>query len=207
MTIPLIAITVIISALCFTNHSLFDKLLFNPYKVYHKKEYYRLITHVFVHADWIHLIVNMFVLYSFGQAFEYYMGILQTNAIVKFNPVVYYLLMYFIATIVASLTTLKKYKDVSYYNSVGASGAVSAVVFACIFFEPWQMLYVWFIPVPGIIFGVLYLLYSQYMGKKSQDNVNHDAHFLGALFGFTFPILLNPQLFYVFLKQLFNFHL
>jgi membrane associated rhomboid family serine protease len=201
MTIIIVAFTSLVSMLCFSNRNLFERLQFNPYRVYHNKEYYRLITHAFVHADWTHLIVNMFVLYSFGQAFENY--IQQNNNILHLSMYVYYLTMYMSSIIISSLTTLKKYHDVLYYNAVGASGAVSSVLFACIFFDPWMRVGVFLIiPMPGIIFGVLYLWYSNYMSRKSGDNVNHDAHFFGALYGITFPILLNPDLFYTFIKQL-----
>ena len=206
MTIILIAITVIISIIAFSNHTLFEKLQFNPFRVYHRKEYYRFISHAFLHADWMHLIINMIVLYSFGQALVNDFTVLHINGILRLPPAFYFLALYFTSLIVSSLTTLKKYKDVDYYNSVGVSGAVSAILFSCIFFDPWHKLSLYFfIPIPGIIFGVLYLWYSQYMSKRSNDNINHDAHFLGALYGFTFPILLEPKLFYVFIHQLTNF--
>jgi len=125
----------------------------------------------------------------------------------KFNPNYYYFILYISAIIIATLTTLQKQKDNMLYTAVGASGAVSAVLFACIFFNPWQKLLFWAImPIPGIVFGILYLWYSHYMSKRSQDNINHDAHFLGALYGLTFPVLISPSLFYVFLEQLISFN-
>jgi membrane associated rhomboid family serine protease len=206
MTIVLIAITVFISLISFGNRNLFEKLQFNPYRVYHNKEYYRLITHAFLHADWIHLIINMFVLFQFGRALEYFL-LLHVNFL-HFSPLIYFITLYISSTIISSLTTLKKYRDVFQYNAVGASGAVSSVLFACIFFDPWMKLGVFLIiPVPGIIFGILYLWYSNYMSRRSGDNINHDAHFMGALYGITFPILLSPDLFYEFLKQLVNIHI
>jgi membrane associated rhomboid family serine protease len=207
MTIIIIAITAIVSIICFSNYNLREKLQLNPYKVYHNKEYWRLLTHAFVHADWLHLIVNMFVLFSFGQGIENYFQTLRSADIISQHPYVYYVIMYFSAIVIASLTTIKKYKDNFAYNAVGASGAVATVLFACIFFDPWQKLLFWaIIPVPGIIFGALYLWYSHYMSRRSNDNINHDAHFLGALYGFTFPVLLDPRLFYVFIKQLIEFN-
>ena len=149
----------------------------------------------------------MLVLYSFGEWLERNFSILHSGGVLSLPPIFYYLLLYFSSLVVSSLITFKKHKEDEYYNSVGASGAVSAVLFACIFFDPWQKLSLYFfIPVPGIIFGVLYLWYSQYMSKRNSDNTNHDAHFLGALFGFTFPILLDPSLFYAFLNQLIDFN-
>jgi membrane associated rhomboid family serine protease len=100
----------------------------------------------------------------------------------------------------AALSTLPSYgkhKDDYSYTAVGASGAVSAVVFASIIFDPWSKLIIFPIPIgiPAILFGFLYLIYSWYMGKKNIDNVGHDAHFWGAVFGFVFTIILKPALF------------
>lgn len=207
MTLYLVIFTSLISIIGFANRNIFEKLEFNPNRVYYKKEYYRLITHAFLHADWIHLIVNMIVLYSFGQGLEYYLN-MRIGDLFGISTNVYYLFIYFSAIVVSALTTLKKYRDIPVYNAVGASGAISTIVFSCIFFDPWRKLGVFFIiPIPGILFGIIYLLYSNYMSKRSNDNINHDAHFLGALYGFTFPILLNPSLFYDFLKQLIHFQL
>ena len=205
MTILLIVITSIISVTAFNRRELFDKLQLNPYAVYHKKEWYRIISHGFVHADWVHLFVNMFVLFSFGSSVEHIFKQLAANGIIK-SPILAYVLLYFISMIFATLTTIKKQKDNHLYNSVGASGAVSAVVFTCIFFQPLAKLYFYaVIPIPGIVFGVLYLGYSHYMSKRGGDNINHDAHFIGAVFGFLFPLIIDPKLINVFIGQLFNF--
>ncbi|PLX19386.1 MAG: rhomboid family intramembrane serine protease [Marinilabiliales bacterium] len=205
MTILLIIITSAISIIAFNRRDIFDKLQFNPYSVYHKKEWYRIITHGFLHADWVHLFVNMFVLYFFGGSVENYFKQLAANGIIK-SPVLSFILLYFVSMIFATVTTLAKQKDNQWYNSVGASGAVSAILFTHIFFSPLQKLYLYFvIPIPGIVFGVLYLGYSHYMSRKGKDNINHDAHFIGAVFGFLFPLLLDPKLINVFLNQLFNF--
>ena len=205
MTILLIVITSIISILAFNRRELFDKLQLNPYAVWHKKEWYRIISHGFLHADWVHLFINMFVLFSFGSSVENIFKQLATEGIIK-SPVLSYVLLYFVSMIFATLTTIKKQKDNYWYNSVGASGAVSAIVFASIFFQPLAKLYFYaVIPIPGIVFGVLYLGYSHYMSRRGGDNINHDAHFIGAVFGFLFPIILEPKLIYIFLGQLFNF--
>ena len=200
MTIILIAITVAISYAAFKSPKLMDQLQFNASKIYYKKEYHRLITHAFIHANWEHLFVNMIVLFSFGLAIEKYF---------EFNfgslNILYYLLLYFGGILVSNLYALFKYRNNYYYNSVGASGAVSAVLFAAIFFDPWNMIYFFgILPIPGIVFAILYLVYSYQMGKKQNDNVAHDAHFLGALYGFIFPIILNPALFGEFIDKLFR---
>jgi membrane associated rhomboid family serine protease len=177
------------------------RLLLNPYQTYHKKEWWRLVSHGFVHADWTHLIVNMFVLYSFGRAGERYFGDLSSMGYIN-SPQLHYLLLYFGGMIVSSIPSLLRFKNDPNYNSVGASGAVSAVLFSCIFFSPLQNLYLFFIPMPGILFGILYLVYSQVMARRSSDNVNHEAHFTGAIFGLLYPILIEPSLASHFINQL-----
>jgi membrane associated rhomboid family serine protease len=199
MTIIIIAITALVSIIAFSRPDLMEKLQFNASKVIHKNEYYRLVSHGFVHANWEHLIVNMIVLLSFGRAiemyFEYGFGRM-ANA--------YFLILYFGGMIVSNIYALYKHRNNYYYNAVGASGAVSAVLFAAIFFEPWNKIYFFgILPMPGIVFAVLYLGYSYYMSRKQGDNIAHDAHFLGALFGFIFPVLLNSSLFERFMDKLF----
>ena len=205
MTILLIIITSAISILAFNNREIFDKLQLNPYSVYHKKQWYRVISHGFLHADWAHLFVNMFVLFFFGRSVENEFERLAINGTIK-SPVFPFVLLYFASMVFATVTSIAKQKDNIWYNSVGASGAVSAILFTHIFFQPLAKLYFYaVIPIPGIIFGVLYLGYSHYMSRRGNDNINHDAHFIGAVFGFLFPLLLDPKLINVFLGQLFNF--
>ncbi len=205
MTILLIIITSAISILAFNNREIFDKLQLNPYSVYHKKQWYRVISHGFLHADWAHLFVNMFVLFFFGRSVENEFERLAINGTIK-SPVFSFVLLYFASMVFATVTSIAKQKDNIWYNSVGASGAVSAILFTHIFFQPLAKLYFYaVIPIPGIIFGVLYLGYSHYMSRRGNDNINHDAHFIGAVFGFLFPLLLDPKLINVFLGQLFNF--
>ena len=127
------------------------------------------------------------------QSYGYYFGL---------KGILYYLLLYIGGTALSTVPSYGKYKDDYSYTAVGASGAVSAVVFASIVFDPLNKIYIFLIPfgIPAIIFGILYLGYSWYMGKKNIDNIGHDAHFWGAVFGFVFTILLKPVL----LVQLFT---
>jgi membrane associated rhomboid family serine protease len=202
MTIVIIAITSIISIVAFTNDELFSRLQFNAYSVYHRKEWYRMITHGFLHANWTHLIVNMLVLFFFGTAAENWLKQMEAQKMISMYRFVY-LVFYLLGIFFASTLSLLKHKNDEWYNSVGASGAVSAVLFFNIFFNPWQKVYVYaLIPVPGIILGALYLIYSQYMSKRRVDNINHDAHFIGAVFGFVFPLILYPGLFRHFIAEL-----
>lgn len=200
MTIILIVITVAISYAAFKSPKLMDQLQFNASKIVHKKEYHRLVTHAFIHANWEHLFVNMIVLFSFGQAIEVYFKYYFGN-----NAIMNYAILYLGGILASNIYALIKHRNNYFYNSVGASGAVSAVLFAAIFFDPWNKIYFFgILPIPGIIFAGLYLIYSYQMSMKQKDNVAHDAHFLGALFGFVFPILLNYQLFESFLDKLFR---
>ena len=202
MTITLIALTALASIAALKRRAIFDRLLLSPYRMVYHKEWYRIVTHGFVHADYVHLAVNMIVLYSFGKAVEITLDTLRIDGITSI-PALHYLALYFGGMVAATVSTIAKHKDVYDYSAVGASGAVSAVLFAFIFFQPWSMLYLMgVIPVPGVVFGPLYLWYSSYMGKRAADNVNHDAHFYGALFGFLYPIAINPQLLWHFVCQL-----
>jgi len=199
-TLMLIIIISLVSAMSFSQRDTLNHLQFNAYKITHRHQYYRILTHAFVHANWEHLIVNMIVLYSFGAIVEHYFQI-------NFGSIgtYYYLGLFFGSVIFSTLLSLYKQKDNPYYNAVGASGAVSAVLFTAIFFDPWNPIYFFgVLPFPGIIFGGLYLYYSYYMSTKKSDNIGHDAHFLGAIFGFIFPVLLRPELFMDFIKVLFN---
>lgn len=196
-----IGITAIISYVAFQNNEMTNKLQFNAAQIIHRKEYYRLVSHAFIHANWSHLIVNMLVLYFFGRNIEVYFGYYFGN-----KATAYFLLLYFGGILASNLWSLIKHKNNYYYNAVGASGAVSAILFASIFFQPLEPLYLFAVlPIPGILFAVGYLLYSYQMSKKQKDNVAHDAHFLGAVFGFLFPILLKPTLFDKFIDNLFSF--
>lgn len=194
-TYIILGITVVVSILCFNNTVLFRRLSLSPYRIIHAREWYRIITHGFVHGDWVHLFVNMFTFYSFGEYIEYIFAQLGFG-----NGA--FLLLYFGGMVIASIPDVIRYRNVSWYDSIGASGAVSAVLFTAIFLNPWDKILLFAaIPIPGIVFGVLYLIYCQYMAKHSQDNINHNAHFYGAVYGFLFPILLEPQLFHVFLSH------
>ena len=191
----LIIVTAAVSIACFNKYQLFERLSLKPYRVVQHQEWWRIITHGFVHADWIHLLVNMFTFWSFGgyieTAFEY----------LGFGKWAF-LTLYFGGMIAASISDIIRYRNAEWYTSIGASGAVSAVLFAAIFLSPWDKILLFaVIPIPGILFGVLYLAYCQYMARQGGDNINHNAHFYGAVFGFVFPILLEPRLFQMFLSH------
>lgn len=198
--ILIIAIS-IMSFAAFNQREIMYRFQLNPWSIVHRKQYLRTILHGFLHVDWTHLLVNMFVLYSFGHAVLFYFGYyLPGWTEVRF-------LVFFLSALpLSALYSIIKYKDNPNYNAVGASGAVSAVVFASIFFDPYRFIYLFaIIPIPGIVFGAVYLVYSAYMAKKQVDNVGHDAHFWGALYGMLFPILSDPSLLQHFFYELIHF--
>ncbi len=196
----IIAVTGLISWYTWQNTALFYKYQFNAYMIVHKKQYIRLFSHAFLHGGWAHLIINMLVLYSFGRNILY---IFSVHPSFSKMPVVHFLILYFGAVVVSSLYSLAKYKDNPHYNAVGASGAVSAVVFTSIFFMPWSLLYFFgILPIPAILFGVGYLIYSYRAGKKGNDNIGHDAHFWGAVFGFAYPMMVDFTLISNFIERL-----
>ncbi len=201
ITILIVIVTAIVSIICFSREDLFAKFDFAPYYIIQRKEWYRFISHGFVHADWVHLIVNMLVFFSFGVHVESIFKSLE-HAGMLFSAPLAYLILYFGGMIVATLSTFFKHREDPNYASVGASGAVSAVLFTSIFFSPLdKILFYGVIPMPGFVFGILYLAYSTYMGRSGRGNVNHDAHLWGAVFGFVFPLFINPHLFQNFINQ------
>ena len=152
-----------------------------PYNVNHFKEYYRIVSHGFIHADGTHLFFNMFVLWEFGTTVEAEMG--------GSFPV-----LYFGALLTATIPALTKHKDNANYRSLGASGAVSAVLMAFIVAHPTQPLLLFFIiPMPAIFAGVLFFLYERHMQKNGGSGIAHDAHIYGALFGLLFSIVKDPS--------------
>jgi len=163
------------------------------------KEYFRFISYGFVHADWAHLLINMFVFYSFGSSVLYF-----SEWYFKY-PELFFLALYFGGLVMSTLYSFFKHKDNFNYAAVGASGAVSAVVFASILFYPMGSIRLFLIPIdiPAFVFGFLYLIYSAVMARRGRDNVGHDAHFYGALFGLVFPIVIMPQLFQIFIDFIF----
>ena len=191
ITVIIIAITFIVSILCFNGTLNGNKLIFNAYQVWHRKEWYRMLTSGMIHSGWGHLFFNMLTLYFFGRVVEQYFsaafgGVLGT---------VLYVVLYVSALAISSLGDLVKYRNDWNYNALGASGAVSAVLFASILFAPKMGIYIYLIPipVPGYIFAPLYLLYCWYMAKRNMDNIGHTAHFWGAVYGMLFPIICKPD--------------
>ncbi len=188
----------IVSYFSFTNRELFGKLLFNPYVIAREKEFYRFISSAWLHADMMHLFINLYVLYSFGNYLGYITKIWFGN-IGSF----YYLFIFMGSVIIGHIPSYIKHKDYYGFSSVGASGGVSGVLFACILIDPLMELRLFFaIPINSLIFGILYLAYTYYMSKKGQDNINHDAHLWGALGGIGLLVAIKPQVINSFIQQM-----
>ena len=188
-------VTVAISFWAFNNREILNRFILSPYAVVHGKQWWRVITHAFIHANWMHLIFNLIALWSFGVAVERYFAFISTN------PNLQFYLLYFGAILFSTIPDFKK-KDNPGYLSLGASGGASAVIFAAIFFDPWNLIFLFFIPCPGIVFGVLYLIYSSYQAKKEGGGINHGAHFYGSIFGFLYPMVIEPSAINHFIYQL-----
>lgn len=181
VTLLIIIVTGLISAQALNNRNVFDSLRHHPYTEHRSKEYFRLLSAGFLHGSWLHLIVNMYVLHIFG-------GHVEREFLVDFGVTkgrIFYLLFYLLGIIAGCLPTFLKHKDNSSFASIGASGAVSSVLFAFVYFYPWSELRLFFaIPIPAIVFAVLYLGYSSYAGNKGgRTIIDHLGHFGGAVWG------------------------
>ena len=187
VTLVIIAITGFVSYSAFKNYSLVDRFIFYPPEI-KRRQWYRFITSGFLHADWGHLIFNMFSLYLFGKAIE---AVFIDVFGVTFG-IVLYALLYLTGLVFSILPTYFKEKDNYMYRCLGASGAVSAIVFAYILVYPMSYMGIMFIPIslPAFLFGLIYVIASIYMDRNSQGNVNHSAHIAGGLYGIIFMAIV-----------------
>ena len=183
----IILITAIFSIIAFLVASFKDRLLCKPYIIKEKNQWYRFFTSGLIHADWEHLLFNLFTLYLFGQTVEIQFS---AEPLFGINSKSVYLILYISALPISLLSTYWKYNKNPRYASLGASGAVSAVLFTGILLDPTQKIGLFILPpiIPGFVFGPLYLLLSSYLGKRGRDNINHSAHIAGALYGVFFTI-------------------
>ncbi|MET0549675.1 MULTISPECIES: rhomboid family intramembrane serine protease [Xanthomonas] len=195
----LIVLTVLVSWAAFNNRRLLDRLILWPPAVDRHKQYDRLVTYGFIHADFPHLLFNMVTLYFFGGPIEVLMERLTGNMLV-------YPLFYLSALVVSILPSYLKNQKNPNYMSLGASGAVSAVLFAFILMAPWTGIFFFFIPIPipAILYAVFYVGYSIWMDRRGGDNVNHSAHLAGAAFGVMFLLIMEPSVLQHFLGELAN---
>ncbi len=181
--------TLVTSIYAFSNPGIYGKFMLHPYSVSRGQRVYSIFTSGMIHQDWMHLFFNMFSFYFFAFPLERMMGHWQFG------------ILYVASLALSDMSTILKYKDQFGYNSLGASGAISAVVFSYILFNPMATIGVFFIPMNAVVFGILYLVYSAYASRQS-SHINHDAHFFGALSGLIITIILVPGIIPAFLRQL-----
>jgi membrane associated rhomboid family serine protease len=200
ITISILIITFVVSMMAFSNTEIKFKYMFNAYMIKHRNQWWRTFTSAFLHGDYIHLFLNMMVLYSFG-------GILEIFFIAKFGMtkgLILYASLYIGGIFFSHLPAFKRHADNEFYNALGASGAVSAVAFAVILLFPLAPLSLIFFPffeIPAFILGILYLFYETYMDKRGNSNIGHSAHLGGAAFGVSFMFLLDWRFVPNFLEQ------
>jgi membrane associated rhomboid family serine protease len=192
ITLCIIIITALVSLTSFSNPKAINDLSMWPVMIDNRRQYYRFITSGFIHGDFMHLLFNMFTLYFFGPIVEKYL----------FPGPVLFIGFYLCALVVSDLPSYFKHRKDYNYMSIGASGAVSAVLFASILINPWGTIVLYFFKMPAIVFAVLYVIYSVYAGKRRMDNINHDAHLGGALFGVVASLAFHPDLLTYFIQQL-----
>lgn len=185
------AFTILTSVWAFSSENLYAQMILHPFSVYRGKRVYTVVTSGFIHNDWMHLFFNMLSYYFFAFQLEVVLGHWQFG------------LLYFVSLILSDLPTVYKHKNDEWYHSLGASGAVSAVIFSAILFNPLAKMMILPLPfgIPAVLFGVIYLVYCNYASKYSQDNINHDAHFFGAITGLLITIALQPHIVSYFLQQ------
>ena len=194
-TLAIIIITVIISLLAFSQPRIMNRLIFWGPAV-GKGQFDRLITYGFVHADGFHLLFNMITLFFFGRVLEQFYR--------QYAFDMGFALFYLGGLIVSILPSYLKHKNDVNYFSLGASGAVSAILFAFILFQPWNLIFVFFIPVPAIIFAILYVAYSFWAERRGNNGINHSAHLWGAAYGIICTLILEPRILGLFVQRLLN---
>ncbi len=197
ITLLLIGVTCVVSLIAFRTPSLLMRLILWPPAIDRHRQYDRLVTYGFIHADFWHLLFNMVTLFFFGRVMEQVMTQLSGSRLT-------YVAFYFSALVVSILPTYLKHQKDPNYRSLGASGAVSAVLFAYILIDPWARIGVFFIPMPAIVFAVLYIAYSIWMDRRGGDNINHGAHLAGAAYGILFLAAMEPRVLGHFLESLSN---
>lgn len=194
----LMAITVAISLLAWQKPAYLDLLTMSPYRINKKQEYWRFLTSGFIHADFAHLFFNLFSFYFFGTQLEHIFSIIFPGI-----GGYVYVLFYLLAILFSDLPTYFKQRNNAYFNSLGASGAVSAVIFAGIMFFPTEKIYLFgVVGIPGFIYAGLFTWYSIAMDRKGRDYVNHSAHLYGGLFGMLFITLIRPSTWIEFIQQI-----
>ena len=197
----LVGLTVAISAYAWSNQDLMESWILRPYRMARdNSQWYRFITSGFLHADWGHLLFNMIAFYSFGGIVLAVLcngtGAPGVDGFGLVGGIWRFLVLYLGGIVVSDIPTYFRHRDDRNYASLGASGGVASVLFAGVIFSPTTKIGMLFLPpelgIPGFLFGFLYLAYSYYQGRRQGDNINHDAHFYGAIYGVVLILLFMP---------------
>ena len=199
VTYVLIFITSLISIYSFNKPDVKNQLLFSPYRYVNDKKRWIIISHAFIHADFLHLFFNLYVLFIFGPSLENYFNITSELGFI------YFLSIYILGIIFSTIPSIIKHQQNPNYFSLGASGAVSSIVFAYIIVYPLRELGLIILPgiwIPGFIFGTIYLISEHYLSKKQYSNIAHDAHISGSIFGIIFVLLYDFNNLGFFLKKI-----
>ncbi len=175
----------------YLNNDILKKFILHPYSLVRDNKYHTIITSSFLHGDFFHLLFNMISFYFFAPQIEYWIG--TTN----------FLIIYFGSMIIADIPTIIKHKNNYNYYSLGASGAVSGIIYSFIVFKPYGLIFAFFIPMPAIVFAILFLIYGWWMERRGMDFINHSAHNWGAIAGFIITLLIIPGALTHFINQLF----
>ncbi|MDQ3286781.1 MAG: rhomboid family intramembrane serine protease [Pseudomonadota bacterium] len=194
LTLIIIGITVLVSWRAFNDGRLLERLILWPPAIDRKRQYDRLLTHGFIHADWQHLLFNMITLFFFGQYIEPFFA--------DYLGPLGFVIFYLSAIVVAILPTYMRHRHDASYRSLGASGGVSAVLFAYVLINPWNLIFIFFLPVPAIVYAVAFVGYSFWADRQGGGNTNHNAHLSGAIYGILFMLLMEPRVGGVFLQRL-----
>ncbi len=204
VTYILIGIIGLVSYLSFQNKEMLSRLIFNPYTVSQQNQYYRFLTSGFVHGSWGHLLFNLLTFYFFGKNVEYIY-------VAKFGTIggtVIFVLLFLLGIIISEIPTYLKYRNFPGYNSLGASGGVSTILFISILYFPIEKICLYgILCLPGFILGILYLIYSAYADKQNADSINHSAHFTGAAFGIIIAVMIEPKSIMHFVEQVMEFRI
>jgi membrane associated rhomboid family serine protease len=189
VAVVILVITIGATLFVFSNEAYFGKWMLRPYDVSRGKNYYTLLTSALIHKDWMHLFFNVFSFVFFAFRLEQNLGHWQFGV------------LYILSMVLSDIPSVIKHKDDPGYRSLGASGAVSAVVFGSILFDPLSTITIMVLPIPmpAYVFGVLYLVYCHFASKQARDHVNHDAHLFGALSGIVITIILHPSVLHDFI--------
>lgn len=214
VTTTLIVVILAFSVYCFYDRTLMNKYLFHPYSIKRFNEHYRFLTHAFIHGDTLHLFLNVFSLWMFGYQVE------ESDFVNLFTEKygeetafklakLAYIGLFTGGIYAASITEYFRNRNNPSYSSLGASGAIEAIIFSFIIINPFQTLYLFVLPMPAWLLGVLFLVFSYYLSKRKTgdpetDRVGHEAHFWGAIFGILYTLALKPELFTIFFKTVFN---